>query len=74
MVDITARVRADQEATAGRRRLGLLNEAGTRMSSTLDMRQTAQNLADVALRGLADLATVDWWPGSPTEPRSPPAS
>ncbi|WP_338492932.1 hypothetical protein [Streptomyces sp. SJL17-4] len=29
------------------------------MSTSLDMRQTAQELADVALHGLADLATVD---------------
>ncbi|MGP3690910.1 GAF domain-containing protein [Streptomyces sp. IBSNAI002] len=29
------------------------------MSTTLDMRQTAQELADAALHGLADIATVD---------------
>lgn len=59
VVDITARVQAEQAAAAGRRRLNLLSETGARMSTTLDMRQTAQELADTALHGLADIATVD---------------
>ncbi|MBB4789780.1 SpoIIE family protein phosphatase [Streptomyces nodosus] len=59
VVDITARLRAEQAAAASRRRLDLLNEASTRVGTTLDMRQTAQELADVVLRGLADIATVD---------------
>ncbi|WP_445528162.1 SpoIIE family protein phosphatase [Streptomyces cyslabdanicus] len=63
VVDITARLRAEQAAAASRRRLDLLNEAGTRVGTTLDMRQTAQELADVALRGLADMVTVDLMTG-----------
>ncbi|MGW5236462.1 SpoIIE family protein phosphatase [Streptomyces nodosus] len=59
VVDVTARVRAEQAAAESHRRLDLLNEAAARIGTTLDMRRTAQELADVALRGFADIATVD---------------
>ncbi|MGW7047836.1 SpoIIE family protein phosphatase [Streptomyces avermitilis] len=42
-----------------RRRLQLLNEASASIGSTLDVVRTAQELADVAVRGLADFAGVD---------------
>jgi PAS domain S-box-containing protein len=41
-----------------RRRLAVLNDAGSRIGSTLDVAKTADELAEVA-RGFADLVTVD---------------
>jgi PAS domain S-box-containing protein len=52
VVDITDRWRA-------RQRLVLLNEAGVRIGGSLDIWQTAQDLADAAIPGLADFVTVD---------------
>ncbi|MBX6386688.1 MAG: SpoIIE family protein phosphatase, partial [Microbispora sp.] len=40
-------------------RLALLNEASTRIGTTLDVARTAQELADVAVPALADIVTVD---------------
>jgi PAS domain S-box-containing protein len=42
-----------------RQRLQLINEASTRIGTTLDVRRTAQELADVAVPALADFITVD---------------
>ena len=42
-----------------RRRLAVLNEAGTRIGSTLDVTRTAEELAEVAVEGFADFVTVD---------------
>ncbi|MEY9989619.1 PAS domain S-box-containing protein [Streptomyces sp. V4I8] len=50
--DITDRHRA-------RQRLALLDRAGEHIGRTLDITRTAQELADVAVPGLADLVTVD---------------
>ncbi len=47
------------EQHRARQRLLLLNEASTRIGSTLDVRRTAQELADIAVPKLADLVTVD---------------
>ncbi|MBO8185020.1 SpoIIE family protein phosphatase [Streptomyces spirodelae] len=52
VMDVTERWRA-------RERLMLINEAGTRIGSTLDVERTAQELADVAVPGFADFVTVD---------------
>ncbi|WP_436774571.1 SpoIIE family protein phosphatase [Yinghuangia sp. YIM S09857] len=52
VVDVTDRWRA-------RRRMALLSEAGMRIGTTLDVARTAQELADVAVPGLADFAAVD---------------
>ncbi|MER5791498.1 SpoIIE family protein phosphatase [Streptomyces sp. NPDC059627] len=41
------------------RRLILINEAGARIGTTLDITQTAQELADVSTDHFADLVTVD---------------
>ncbi len=41
------------------RRLIMINEAGTRIGTTLDTTRTAQELADVGADHLADLVTVD---------------
>jgi PAS domain S-box-containing protein len=42
-----------------RERLSLLNEAGARIGSTLDLVRTAQELTEVAVPGFADFARVD---------------
>ncbi|WP_234382610.1 SpoIIE family protein phosphatase [Streptomyces dysideae] len=46
-------------AVAARRRLALLFDAGTRIGTTLDVRRTAEELAEVAVPQLADFAAVD---------------
>ncbi|GGW31285.1 hypothetical protein GCM10010503_03730 [Streptomyces lucensis JCM 4490] len=50
--DVTARHRAQ-------RRLALLNEASARIGTSLDVAQTARELAEVAVHGLADFCSVD---------------
>ncbi|GAA1913381.1 SpoIIE family protein phosphatase [Streptantibioticus ferralitis] len=52
VVDVTDRWRA-------RERLALLNEAGARTGSTLDVGRTAQELAEIGVPRLADFAAVD---------------
>ncbi|WP_230196547.1 SpoIIE family protein phosphatase [Streptomyces coriariae] len=52
VVDMTDRHRA-------RQRLALLDRAGRRIGRSLDIARTAQELADVAVPGFADLVTVD---------------
>ncbi|MFG2195757.1 SpoIIE family protein phosphatase [Streptomyces sp. NPDC048639] len=42
-----------------RERLAVLNEASLRIGSTLDVARTAQELADIAVPGVADFASVD---------------
>ncbi|MGA5411467.1 SpoIIE family protein phosphatase [Streptomyces lavendulocolor] len=46
-------------AAEARGRLSLLNEAGARLGTTLDMRRTAAELAEIAVPRLADLVVVD---------------
>ncbi|MFP8962388.1 SpoIIE family protein phosphatase [Streptomyces nanhaiensis] len=46
-------------AVEARRRLSLLNEAGTRIGTTLDIRRTAQELAEIAVPRFADVVVVD---------------
>ncbi|MGW1024920.1 SpoIIE family protein phosphatase [Streptomyces sp. NPDC002577] len=46
-------------ALAARRRLELLSEASTRIGTTLDVRRTAQELAETAVPRLADFVTID---------------
>ncbi|MFB8245029.1 SpoIIE family protein phosphatase [Streptomyces sp. NPDC055952] len=52
VVDMTERHRA-------RQRLALLDRAGESIGRTLDLNRTAQELADVAVPGLADFVSVD---------------
>lgn len=47
------------QAEAARARLQLLYDAGLRVGTTLDVVRTAQELADVAVPGFADFATVE---------------
>ncbi|GKQ40563.1 SpoIIE family protein phosphatase [Streptomyces sp. A012304] len=46
-------------ALAARRRLELLSEAGSRIGTTLDVRRTAEELAETAVPSLADFVTID---------------
>ncbi|WP_411104040.1 SpoIIE family protein phosphatase [Streptomyces sp. cmx-4-9] len=59
MVDVTDRERAILEATAGRRRLALLDRASTRIGTTLEVNVTAQELVDVAMPEFCDGAVVE---------------
>ncbi|WP_217176614.1 SpoIIE family protein phosphatase [Streptomyces sp. AC495_CC817] len=46
-------------ALAARRRLELLSEASARIGTTLDVRRTAQELAETAVPRVADFVTID---------------
>ncbi|MEV5239657.1 SpoIIE family protein phosphatase [Streptomyces cinnamoneus] len=56
VVDVTERHRA---ATEARRRLALIADASVLIGTTLDLDQTARELAGVVVPGLADVAAVD---------------
>src|SRR5690348_4014575 len=47
------------EQYGARQRLTLLNEASTRIGTTLDITRTAQELADMVVPRLADVAMID---------------
>ncbi|WP_435860414.1 SpoIIE family protein phosphatase [Streptomyces prasinus] len=70
--DITARRAAAREAAAARRNLALLNEAGVRIGTSLDLETTARELLDVAVPGFCDLATVDLYQGLLAGDETPP--
>ncbi|WP_431775961.1 SpoIIE family protein phosphatase [Streptomyces cucumeris] len=61
--DVTRRRRAEQEAAGVRRNLALLNEAGARIGTSLDLETTARELLDVAVPQFCDLASVDLYQG-----------
>ncbi|MEU1422953.1 SpoIIE family protein phosphatase [Kitasatospora sp. NPDC005751] len=54
-----ARQRALDEAWAAQQRLSLLNEASTRIGTTLDLHRTAEELVEVVIPRFADFVTVD---------------
>jgi len=56
---LVARQQALREANAAQERLALVNEASTRIGSTLDLSQTALELAEVATPQLADTVVVE---------------
>jgi PAS domain S-box-containing protein len=58
-MDVTGRQRAEREAAHVRRNLALLNEAGSRIGTSLDLETTARELLDVAVPHFCDLASVD---------------
>ncbi|MGW1951152.1 SpoIIE family protein phosphatase [Streptomyces sp. NPDC001920] len=58
-VDVTERHRASAEADRARRRLALIADASTRVGTTLEVEQTAHELAEVAAPELADVVAVD---------------
>ncbi|MFI6583060.1 SpoIIE family protein phosphatase [Embleya sp. NPDC050493] len=59
VVDVSERHRATTEADRARRRLAVIADASVRVGTTLEVDRTAQELADVAVPGLADVAAVD---------------
>jgi PAS domain S-box-containing protein len=64
------------EQLRARERLELVNEASTRVGTTLDVRRTAQEFADVLVPALADFVSVDLLDPEhggdpPSEPPSP---
>lgn len=59
VLDVTERQRAAAEAAEARRHLSVIADAGARIGTTLDLRQTARELAEVAVPHVADLAAVD---------------
>ncbi|MGW1272894.1 SpoIIE family protein phosphatase [Streptomyces sp. NPDC002491] len=59
ILDISERQRAAAEVARARERLAVIADAGARIGTTLDLRRTAHELADVTVPQLADLAAVD---------------
>ncbi|MFJ9799966.1 SpoIIE family protein phosphatase [Streptomyces sp. NPDC101145] len=77
VVDITDRYRAATEAARARRRLALVADASVRVGTTLDLRRTARELADLVVPQLADAAAVDVLDAAlrtPGEPGGPGAA
>ncbi|WP_404816267.1 SpoIIE family protein phosphatase [Streptomyces thermolineatus] len=64
--------RAGRLALEARRRLSLLNEAGLRIGTTLDVRRTAEELTEVAVPRFADVAVVDLMQGVEQGEEPPP--
>lgn len=58
VIDITERHRAASEAAQARHRLALIAEASASVGTTLDVEQTAHELAQVVVPDLADAAAV----------------
>ncbi|MFE5865720.1 SpoIIE family protein phosphatase [Streptomyces virginiae] len=58
LIDITEGQQAQADAERARHRFVLLAEAGTRIGTTLDLHQTAQEIVDVLVPQLADSADV----------------
>ncbi|MFJ4835933.1 SpoIIE family protein phosphatase [Streptomyces sp. NPDC088747] len=59
IIDVTERQKAAAEVSQAREHLSVIADAGARIGTTLDLQQTARELADVAVPQLADLAAVD---------------
>ncbi|WP_167505156.1 SpoIIE family protein phosphatase [Streptomyces malaysiensis] len=59
IMDVSRRHRETSEIAEARERLAVIADASVRVGTTLDLRQTAQELADVTVPRLADLAAVD---------------
>lgn len=59
VVDATERHQATLEADRARHRLALIADASVRIGTTLDLYQTAQELADLTVPDFADVAAVD---------------
>ncbi|XCM84238.1 SpoIIE family protein phosphatase [Kitasatospora sp. HUAS MG31] len=59
VVDVTDRYRATTEAEHARQRLALIADGSARIGTTLEVEQTARELADVVVPDLADMVAVD---------------
>lgn len=58
LIDITEGQQAERDAERARRRFALLAEAGTRIGTTLDLRQTSEEIVQMLVPQLADSADV----------------
>ncbi|TQJ85713.1 SpoIIE family protein phosphatase [Streptomyces sp. SLBN-31] len=59
VVDVTERHRAAAEADRARRRLALIADASVRVGTTLEVEETARELAEITVPQLADVVAVD---------------
>ncbi|MFF2652569.1 SpoIIE family protein phosphatase [Streptomyces sp. NPDC058045] len=59
VIDVSERHRAATEVDRARRRLALVADASARVGTSLQVEQTAQELAEVSVPELADVAAVD---------------
>ncbi len=59
VIDVSERHRATTEADRARRRLAMIADASARVGTSLEVVQTAQELAEVAVPDLADVTAVD---------------
>ncbi|MDX3098520.1 SpoIIE family protein phosphatase [Streptomyces sp. ME01-24h] len=59
VVDVTDRHRSAQEADRARWRLAVIADSSARIGTSLEVEQTARELAEVAVPELADIAAVD---------------
>lgn len=59
VVEVTERYRSALEATETRRRLALIADGSARIGTTLEIDQTARELAEVTVPDFADLVAVD---------------
>ncbi|QPP07899.1 SpoIIE family protein phosphatase [Streptomyces bathyalis] len=59
IVDVTQRQTALLEASAVRQRLDMVNQAGNKVGTTLDMTKTARELTEFVVPDFADVATVE---------------
>ncbi|MEW2046800.1 SpoIIE family protein phosphatase [Streptomyces sp. NPDC005476] len=59
VLDVSERQQAAAEVARARQRLSVIADAGVRIGTTLDLRQTARELTDVTVPHVADLAAVD---------------
>ncbi|ANP53068.1 PAS domain S-box-containing protein [Streptomyces griseochromogenes] len=59
VLDVTDRYRSAMQASQTRRRLALIADGSARIGTTLEVDQTARELAEVAVPAFADVAAVD---------------
>ncbi|MFI5980613.1 SpoIIE family protein phosphatase [Streptomyces sp. NPDC051555] len=59
VVDVTDRYQAAMEAAEARRRLALIADGSARIGTSLEVEQTARELAEVVVPELADVVAVD---------------
>ncbi|MFJ8591203.1 SpoIIE family protein phosphatase [Streptomyces sp. NPDC093598] len=59
VLDVTERQQAAAEVAQARQHLSVIADAGVKIGTTLDLQQTARELADVVVPHVADLAAVD---------------
>lgn len=74
VVDVTDRYQAANEAAEARRRLALIVDGSARIGTTLEVGQTARELAEVTVPELADVVTVDVLDSALDEDRPAPAT